>query len=69
MALKKKSNHHQKGLELAETGKYQEALACIQEHLCGGNGEISIASYTGVVTPVDWTETKWMNLKKQYEQR
>jgi pentatricopeptide repeat protein len=34
MALKKNSNHHQKGLELAEAGKYQEALAYIQEHLC-----------------------------------
>jgi len=27
------SNHYQKGLELAEAGKHQEALACMQEHL------------------------------------
>jgi len=27
------SNYYQRGLELAEAGKYQEALACIQEHL------------------------------------
>jgi len=34
MTQEKKSNHHQKGLELAEAGKYRDALACIQEHLC-----------------------------------
>lgn len=27
------SNHYQRGLELAEAGRHQEALACIQEHL------------------------------------
>lgn len=34
MTQKQISNHHRKGLELAEAGKYPEALACIQEHLC-----------------------------------
>jgi len=27
------SDHYQRGLELAEAGKYQESLTCIQEHL------------------------------------
>jgi len=32
-------NHYKRGLELAEAGKYQEALPCMQEHLrtTGGN--------------------------------
>ena len=35
-------NHYEKGLELAEAGKYQEALVYMQEHLCitGGNAEV-----------------------------
>ena len=33
MTLRTNSNHYQRGLELVEAGKYQEALACVQEHL------------------------------------
>jgi glycosyltransferase involved in cell wall biosynthesis len=36
------SNHYERGLELAEAGQYQKALACMQEHLrtTGDNAEI-----------------------------
>ena len=33
MAIEMNPNHYQKGLELAETGRYNEALDCIQQHL------------------------------------
>jgi glycosyltransferase involved in cell wall biosynthesis len=33
MTIETDSNHYQRGLELAEAGRYQEALACIEEHL------------------------------------
>ena len=33
MATEKNPNNHQRGLELAEAGKHQEALKCIQQHL------------------------------------
>ncbi len=33
MSVEMDPNHYQKGLELAETGKYDEALNCIQQHL------------------------------------
>ncbi|MHC4286051.1 MAG: tetratricopeptide repeat protein, partial [Planctomycetota bacterium] len=49
MALKKKSNHHQKGLELAEAGKYQEALACIQEHLCTAPDDAQALNDAGAI--------------------
>jgi glycosyltransferase involved in cell wall biosynthesis len=34
--------HYERGLELAEAGKYQEALACMQEHIrtTGVNGQV-----------------------------
>ena len=37
-------NQYERGLELAESGNYQEALACMQEHLCssGGNAQVQI---------------------------
>ena len=49
MALKKKSNHHQKGLELAEAGKYQEALACVQEHLCAAPDDAQALNDAGTI--------------------
>ena len=49
MALKKKSNHHQKGLELTEAGKYQEALACIQEHLCAAPDDAQALNDAGTI--------------------
>ena len=33
MTMETNTNYYQKGLELAEAGKHQEALACIQEYL------------------------------------
>ncbi len=33
MTMGTKSNHYQRGLELAEAGRHSEALDCIQEHL------------------------------------
>ena len=35
MALRKVSSQYERGLKLAQAGKYQEALVCIQEYLCG----------------------------------
>jgi pentatricopeptide repeat protein len=49
MALKKNSNHHQKALELAEAGKYQEALACIQEHLCTAPDDAQALNDAGAI--------------------
>ena len=49
MVLKKNSNHHQKGLELAEAGKYQEALACIQEHLCTAPDDAQALNDAGTI--------------------
>jgi pentatricopeptide repeat protein len=34
MAIKKVTSHYERGMKLAQTGRYQEALVCIQEHLC-----------------------------------
>ncbi|MHC4643709.1 MAG: tetratricopeptide repeat protein [Planctomycetota bacterium] len=34
MAIRKVSSHYERGLKLAQASRYQEALACIQEHLC-----------------------------------
>lgn len=34
MALRKVSSHYERGLKLAQASRYQEALVCIQEHLC-----------------------------------
>ena len=35
MALRKVTSQYERGLKLAQAGKYQEALVCIQEYLCG----------------------------------
>lgn len=36
------TDYYEKGTELAEAGNYQEALVCMQEHLCrtGGNAQV-----------------------------
>jgi len=34
MAIRKISSHYERGMKLAQAGRYQEALVCIQEHLC-----------------------------------
>jgi len=34
MALRKVSSQYERGLKLAQASRYQEALVCIQEHLC-----------------------------------
>ncbi|MHC4544306.1 MAG: glycosyltransferase [Planctomycetota bacterium] len=49
MELRANSNHHQRGLELAETGKYQEALACIQEHLCEAPDDAQALNDAGTI--------------------
>ncbi|MHC4112154.1 MAG: tetratricopeptide repeat protein [Planctomycetota bacterium] len=49
MELKADSNHHQRGLELAEAGKYQEALACIQEHLCAAPDDAQALNDAGTI--------------------
>jgi pentatricopeptide repeat protein len=49
MALKTNSNHHQKGLGLAEDGKYQEALACVQEHLCTAPDDAQVLNDAGAI--------------------
>jgi pentatricopeptide repeat protein len=49
MALKKNSNLHQKGLELAEAGKYPEALANIQEYLCTAPDDAQALNDAGTI--------------------
>lgn len=49
MELRANSNHHQKSLELAEAGKYQEALACIQEHLCTAPDDAQALNDAGAI--------------------
>lgn len=34
MAIRKVSSHYERGMKLAQASRYQEALVCIQEHLC-----------------------------------
>ncbi len=41
--------HYEKGLELAEAGKYQEALACMQEHLRTTGGNAQVLNDTGAI--------------------
>jgi len=49
MALRTNSNHYHMGLELAEAGKYQEALACIQEHLCTAPNDAQALNDAGAI--------------------
>ena len=41
--------HYERGLELAEAGKYQEALACMQEHLRTTGGNAQVLNDTGAI--------------------
>ncbi len=42
-------NHYEKGLKLAESGKYQEALACMQEHLRTTSDNAQVLNDTGAI--------------------
>lgn len=42
-------NHYERGLELAEAGKHQEALACMQEHICSSGGNAQVLNDTGAI--------------------
>jgi len=42
-------NHYEKGLQLAETGRYQDALACMQEHLCTAPDDAEALNDTGAI--------------------
>jgi len=44
-----KPNYYEKGLELAESGKHQEALACMQEHLRTISGNAQVLNDTGAI--------------------
>jgi pentatricopeptide repeat protein len=43
------SNHYKRGLESAESGKYQEALACMQKHLRTAGGNAQVLNDTGAI--------------------
>ncbi|MBA7596621.1 hypothetical protein ES703_03600 [subsurface metagenome] len=43
------SDHYQKGLESAEAGEYQEALACMQEHLRTAPDDAQVLNDTGAI--------------------
>ena len=49
MTLVTNSNHYERGLELAEAGKYQEALACIQEHLHTAPDDAQVLNDAGAI--------------------
>jgi len=42
-------NHYQRGLQLAEAGRYQEALVCMQEHLCSAPEDAEVLNDTGAI--------------------
>jgi len=41
--------HYERGLELAEAGKYQEALACMKTHLCTTGDNAQVLNDTGAI--------------------
>jgi hypothetical protein len=43
------TNHYQRGLQLAEAGRYQEALVCMQEHLCSAPEDAEVLNDTGAI--------------------
>ena len=49
MATEKNPNNHQRGLELAEAGKHQEALECIQQHLKTAPDDSEALNDAGVI--------------------
>lgn len=44
-----KPNYYEKGLELAESGKYQEAISCMQEYLRTTSGNAQVLNDTGAI--------------------
>jgi hypothetical protein len=42
-------NHYEKGLQLAEAGRYEDALACMQEHLCTAPDDAEALNDTGAI--------------------
>jgi Flp pilus assembly protein TadD len=42
-------NHHQRGLQLAEAGRYQDALVCMQEHLRTAPDDAEVLNDTGAI--------------------
>jgi hypothetical protein len=44
-----KPNYYEKGLELAESGNYQEAISCMQEHLRTTIGDAQVLNDTGAI--------------------
>jgi len=44
-----KPNYYEKGLELAEAGKYQEAISCMQEYLRTTSGNAQVLNDTGAI--------------------
>ena len=49
MAQRKNLNLYQRGLELAKSCRYQEALACIQEHLCTAPDDVQAMNDAGSI--------------------
>ena len=49
MALRKVSSHYERGLKLAQAGRYQEALVCIQEHLCASPDDGQVLNDAGAI--------------------
>ena len=43
------TNHHERGLKLAEAGRYQEALACMKEHLRTAPDDAESLNDTGAI--------------------
>ncbi|MGD8500326.1 MAG: tetratricopeptide repeat protein, partial [Phycisphaerales bacterium] len=42
-------NHYERGVELAEAGKHQEALACMQEYLRTAGDNAEVLNDTGAI--------------------
>jgi pentatricopeptide repeat protein len=49
MTTETNSNYYQRGLELTEAGKYQEALACMQEQLRTAPDDAQVLNDTGAI--------------------
>ena len=43
------ANHYEQGLKLAEAGQYQQALACMQEHLRTAGDDAQVLNDTGAI--------------------
>ncbi len=49
MTIETNPNDYQKGLELAEAGRHQEALVCIQKHLRTVPEDVEVLNDTGAI--------------------